>query len=263
MRKVLGAGGTLVLLAAAAIAQTNVRQVPLKSKPFDLTTNGSSSWIDNRDAACNAFVATYEIFGGTNTGTVTVRGSLSDGSGQVPGSFSIFPGTPVYGSNPSTASAASILIVGSMPFVDVNVSGLNGQFRGVLSCFASVPEAVGSGGGGGGGNVVITGSACNLQARINETVSGNRQIIPASGSLVPKICFISLQGDTVADISITVGGSPNCAASTATIAGAYRSSFGIFFDRDMSPIAGTAGLGVCVNSSVTQNYGGMVIYRYD
>lgn len=277
-----------VLAAAAAIAQSNVRTVPNCVQTFNLTADGSSGNLDNRGTGCNSWAMVYEIWGGTGAGSVEFEASVSGPAGTNVGlSFASFPSAPVSGSNPSTATFASVWFLGGAPFTRVTVTGLNGTLRGTI--FGWVTEASQSSGGGGGvtSNVDIVSSIpldvnilgpsplpvsgtvtaaqkCTTWARINFSGTANAQIIPASGALTPVICSLVVSSDTATTIGLSRGTGANCGTGT-TVMTTFPSVLGLGLDpqSNQSTFGAAASAAVCINSTVSAAIGGLVFYRYE
>lgn len=102
---------------------------------------------------------------------------------------------------------------------------------------------------------------CTNQASFNLSGSGNTQIIAASGSTTVRICHISFSTTASEDIKITQGTGSNCGSGTADVTGLYKSVLGLALD--FSPTAalrGSASQAICINQSLANATGGVVVY---
>jgi hypothetical protein len=106
-----------------------------------------------------------------------------------------------------------------------------------------------------------TSYGCGSQALFNLSGSGDTQIIAASGATVIRICHLSLSTVGAEDIKITRGTGANCATGTADVTGLYKTVTALAFDwGPFSPLVGAASGAICINQSVAQATGGIVIY---
>ncbi len=281
---------SFLLLAGALLAQSQVKGVPNCVQPFLLTADGSSPALDNRGLGCNVWAVVIEKFGNTGAGSVEFEAARSNGSGGNTGlTFATFPSAPTLGSNPETAVFASTWFAGGAPFVRVTVTGLDGTLRGNIFGWIGTPGAAGgSGGGGVSSNVDIVSSitlpvdivspvpmpvqgtvdvtqsqACALQTNVAFSGTALLQIVPASGSLVPKICSVVLSSDTATTITFARGTGTNCGTGTTTLA-SFPSVLGIGLDpqSNRADFSATASNAICISSSASATIGGIVFYHY-
>ena len=89
------------------------------------------------------------------------------------------------------------------------------------------------------------------------SVSGENQIIAASGSTLVRITHISIGMSGAATVSIDAGTGTNCGTGTSTIWGPYPSNTtGFSLDFDASTLFAPAGNAVCLNFGGTVTAGG-------
>lgn len=104
-------------------------------------------------------------------------------------------------------------------------------------------------------------SPCLSQILFNLSGSGDTQIIAASGSTTIRICHVSFSSVGSEDIKLTRGTGSNCGTGTADLTGLYKSVQAMALDwGPYSPLTGAASGAVCLNQSVAQALGGIVIY---
>jgi hypothetical protein len=106
--------------------------------------------------------------------------------------------------------------------------------------------------------------SCPNQALFNLSGSGNTEIIPLSGSLVPYICSIYFSTTASEDVKLVVGTGANCAGAPADLSGLFKSILGLALDPNSAngPIRGVAANAICLNQSAVQALGGIVTYGY-
>lgn len=103
--------------------------------------------------------------------------------------------------------------------------------------------------------------ACTNQALFNLSGVGDTQIIAASGATVIRICHISMSTVAPEDIKITQGTGVNCATGPADLTGLYKSVTAIALDfQPTAALRSAASQAVCINQSVAQATGGVVVY---
>lgn len=102
---------------------------------------------------------------------------------------------------------------------------------------------------------------CTNKATFNLSGSGDTQIIAASGSTVIRICHVSLSTVAPEDIKFTQGTGANCVTGPADLTGLYKSVTALAFDfTPQGALRSSASQAVCINQSVAQATGGVVIY---
>jgi hypothetical protein len=261
-----------LLLTPLATGQTTVQINPQCVLSFSIAANGNSSSFNNTNWGCNNWAISYEIYGATPAGTVTFQQAPSNSAGTAAGTFTTFSGTPLTGSNPSTATLSSITIQGYAPWVRVNASGLTGTLRGmILGC--RLPCSLSSGSGGGGSSSVTVTNFPNIgyglpactstpsRAVISLTGTGLSQVIAASGSTSIKICKIQLAGNAATTLQFSQGTGSNCATGTSNIFGGsgLPNVTNVAFDYDGGMIL-DASQAFCISSSVAAAISGVVTY---
>jgi hypothetical protein len=103
--------------------------------------------------------------------------------------------------------------------------------------------------------------ACTNRAVFNLSGAGDTQIIAASGSTVVRICHISLSTTPPEDIKITQGTGVNCATGPADLTGLYKQVTALAFDfGNVGALRSSASQAICINQSLAQATGGVVIY---
>lgn len=106
-----------------------------------------------------------------------------------------------------------------------------------------------------------TSYGCGSQASFNLSGSGDTQIIAASGATVIRICHISFSTTAAEDVKVTRGTGANCATGTADVTGLYKNVSAMALDfGPFAPLTGAASGAICINQSVAQALGGIVMY---
>ena len=225
-----------------------------------------SANFDNRDIRCVDWTVTVN-FQGFATASVELD-SAPDANGT-PGTFTAFSGTVLLGTNPVssfTQNSATILLNGYVPWLKLNFSSKTGTGTLTVMAFGSRPspftifksttQAVNVN-QLGGSNVF----PCLSQATFNFSVSGNAQIIPASGSNRTLICHYDVSFASGVDFKLTTGTGANCAVGGADITGLKKNILTDSQDYGpFSPLVGAASQAVCGNSSANVAGGLTIIY---
>lgn len=235
---------------------------------FTITAqNGSGpaggGFYDNRQIGCNSFQLSYGSAGFSAVSLLV----QSSPDGGLSGLATL--GTVLLGTNPLTSTVAASNLIQTYgtnfpPFVRVIATTATGTgtIRGVLLGWRAAGFAGTTAGGGTGTNGVVVGSGCALQAPITLSGSGNTRIINAGGTGTVRICEISFSTTAAEDIQITEGTGVNCGTGTANVTGLYKSVQSIVLDPQVTaPItAQVSGDDICLNQSMAQALGGLVIY---
>ncbi len=218
------------------------------------TATGASAAFDNRGLNCTTWTLTVQ-FQGFSAASVELD-SAPDNAGAA-GTFAVFAGTVVTGVNPIVAftqKAGSASFNGYFPWLRVNITSLTGSGTINLTAAGFRPTPVSTSTGSGTTNITQVGGnnvfACNSQALFNFSVSGNAQIIPASGSNRTIICHYDVAFASSVDFKLTTGTGANCVTGNADLTGLKKS---ILTDAEdygpFSPLIGPASQAVCGNSS--------------
>ena len=261
MRRILS--GLILSLASAlpALAQSSVNVIdtqPDCNFYLNTTTAGASTSasFDNRQKGCKYWTVTYSVNG---FGPVSVQlNSAPDNSG-VPGAFVAFAGTVVAGLNPSTATTqGTAQFAGYYPWIQIayaltGAGSLTGRVYGWRE-----PPPAGSTTATISGNVPIV-TICNLSAVFNLSGLGSTQIVALSGTKSTYICHISLATVAGEDIKLVYGTGVNCAAGPTDLTGLYKGVNSMALDL-FGALVAPAGQAVCLNQSVAQATGGVVVY---
>jgi hypothetical protein len=102
---------------------------------------------------------------------------------------------------------------------------------------------------------------CTNRATFNLSGAGDTQIIAASGTTIVRICHISLSTVAPEDIKFTQGTGANCVTGPVDLTGLYKQVTALAFDfGSVGALRGTASQAICINQSVAQATGGVVIY---
>jgi hypothetical protein len=105
---------------------------------------------------------------------------------------------------------------------------------------------------------------CSSSVIVDDSTSGNVQIIAASGSTQIRICKASFTTAAAVNIQFTQGTGSNCASGTANLSGLYQLpvASGVFEDfmSDRAPLVAAASQAVCLNLSTTTRTTGQVWY---
>lgn len=233
---------------------------------FTITAQGGSApagggFFDNRQIGCNSFQLSYGA-GGFSAVSLLVQSSPD-------GSTPVTLGTVLLGTNPLTSTTGASNLIQTYgtnfpPFVRVIATTATGtgSIRGLLLGWRAAGFAGTTAGGGSGSNGVVVGAGCTLQQPINLSASGNTRIINAGGTGTVRICEISFSTTAAENIQITEGTGTNCGTGTANVTGVYQSVQSMVLDPQVTaPItAQTAGDDICLNQSMAQTLGGLVIY---
>lgn len=198
-----------------------------------------------------------KIGGPFNTTQPTVtNGQAVDAQFSARGSFLVTPGVEGF---PVTMAANSS--------VNVNQWGGAATTLGQKVSASSVPVVLASDQSSFtiGSNITAvngtTAYGCGSQALFNLSGSGDTQIIALSGSTVIRICHIDFSTTAAEDVKLTTGTGSNCGTSTANLTGLWKSVQSAAMDYGpFSPLVGVAANAVCLNQSVAQALGGVVIY---
>jgi hypothetical protein len=105
---------------------------------------------------------------------------------------------------------------------------------------------------------------CPNSVIVDDSTSGNVQIIAASGATQVHICKASFTTAAAVNIQFTQGTGANCVVGTANLSGLYQLpvASGVFEDfmSDRAPLVGAASQAVCLNLSTTTRTTGQVWY---
>lgn len=155
------------------------------------------------------------------------------------------------------ASSVPVVIASDQSQVGVNLSQVGGVSTslGQKAGSASIPVVLAS-------DQPAVGGTCTKQAAFNLSGSGNTQIIAASGSTKISICHISLAGVSPEDIKLVQGThvTTDCDTGAADLTGLYKTVSGLALDFGPNTLNTNASQAVCINQSVAQATGGLVIY---
>lgn len=243
-----------------------------------------SETFNNSNPKYNAWTVMYSYSG---SGTFSIELDCAPdatvaGGTPTPGSYTACTATT--GVNPSTTPQYGYITfvgyetaLGSAPWVKLNLTAISsGNLTAFAMGFTAADPESGTGGGGGcpgtkttpcvvanlngAGNVIIP-NYCTDTAAINlSSVTGENQIIAASGSTVIRLCNIAVGMTGASTVSITAGTGTNCGTSTTTLWGPYPSNTTAFTQDLAGSILVLAGDAVCLNFGSTVTAGGGVSY---
>lgn len=265
------------LLAALAAAQSSVKVAPDCASNIKLDGDGRTAVLDVRSLGCNVWVASWENAPPSGSLSVTVESAPT--SSNLPGAWVTYTGSVSAGcTNPCTDEVGTLILSGYVSWISISATGVN-QLRGRLLGWKD--PAVGGSGGvipnplpvdivspspvPISGTIDVTQSqACESQASITYSGTSRLEIVPASGSLIPKICAVVLSSDTATTITFHRGTGANCGTGTTTLA-SFPSVLGIGIDAQANRSnfsANVAANAICISSSVSATIGGIVFYHY-
>ena len=261
MRRILSGLILSLGLALPASAQSSVNvidKLPDCNFYLNTTTAGASSSavFDNRQKGCKFWTVTYNVNG---FGPVSVEFDSAPDAAGVPGAFAAFCGTVVNGVNPLVAvTSASSQFSGYYPWVKIayTLTGA-GSLTGRVYGWREPPPA-GSTTATISGNVPVV-TICNKSAVFNLSGLGSTQIVALSGTTSTYICHISLATVAGEDIKLVYGTGANCAAGPADLTGLYKGVNSMALDL-FGALVAPAGQAVCLNQSVAQATGGVVVF---
>ena len=243
-----------------------------------------SETFNNSNPKYNAWTVMYSYSG---SGTFSIELDCAPdatvaGGTPTPGSYTACTATT--GVNPSTTPQYGYITfvgyetaLGSAPWVKLNLTAISsGNLTAFAMGFTAADPESGTGGSGGcpgtkstpcvvanlngAGNVIIP-NYCTDTAAINlSAVTGENQIIAASGSTVIRLCNIAVGMTGASTVSITAGTGTNCGTSTTTLWGPYPSNTTAFTQDLAGSILVPAGDAVCLNFGSTVTAGGGVSY---
>jgi hypothetical protein len=102
---------------------------------------------------------------------------------------------------------------------------------------------------------------CTNRAAFNLSASGNTEIVALTASTTIRICHVSFTTVAPEDIKFTQGTGTNCGTGTADLSGLYKQVTGLALDfTPTAALRSASGSAICVNQSVAQALGGIVVY---
>lgn len=141
---------SLLFVSVGLLAQSQTKLAPDCSASFQITGLGHAAQIDNRTVSsatgvpCRYWTLSYYVDGFSG---ISIQVESAEDSNGTPGSFSLFGGTVVNGSNPSTvATSSTVDLNGYFPWMRINVTSLTGSgaIRGTLNGYRTTGTTIAS-----------------------------------------------------------------------------------------------------------------------
>lgn len=249
----------------------------------------------NTGPPCTSWELDYTATAGIPTISIQIQEAPNNNG--VPGSFTTITGATLTATPFGSIRVTTAATPGYFPFLQVHITTLSaGTVTAVLNGWRDNAASISGGGGGGGsgcpgtdmtpcvvigptaigspptnppvqiadvdgaGNI-ITPSYATIGTPISlSLVTGENQIIAASGSTVIRITNISVGMTTAGTVSITAGTGANCGTSTVTLWGPYPSNTTGFAQDFAGILLAPAGDAVCLDFGATVTAGGGVLY---
>lgn len=250
----------------------------------------------NTGPPCTNWELSYSATSGTPTISIQIQSAPNNNN--LPGSFTTITGATSTATPFGSIRVTNAVVPGYFPFVQVHLTTLSaGTLTATLIGWRDNAASISGGGGGGGGSgcpgtvgtpCVVVGptsvgsapasapvqisdvdSAGNIVLPIFPTLSkaislssvtGENQIIAASGSTVIRITNIAIGMTGASTVSITAGTGTNCGTSTVTLWGPYPSNTTAFTEDWNGVLVAPAGDAVCLDFGGTVTAGGGVSY---
>jgi hypothetical protein len=268
---------TLLLLSVAAFGQQTKLLPDCVLNVIIASPSGNSAEFDNRSIGCNNWQMTWQTWGASAASTLTFQQAPSNVTNTGSGTFVTFSGTPIQGSNPSTAIAGNLTIQGFAPWVRIRGTGITGTIQGqLLGC--RLPCSLPGSAGGVGSSVTVTNfpnpqnvsgsvSITNAQVCAQDATTvlsidqqplgvGALEIIALSGSTRIYVCGFTASWNTSAQFSIVSGTGSNCGTGQVVLA-TYINAISVGLDVPFRTLAGRA---LCLKTDTSINVGGQIVY---
>ncbi len=264
---------------AHANKSTTTGGTPCTYWVFSYWTNGAASVSIKMEGSADA----AGVSSGSYTALTAAQGTSNPATGTTQGDAILCCDYyPWIRMNPTTFSGSSqtmIVRVYGWRAQPVNPNGSSGptssvnvaQWGGVATTLgqklmaSSVPVVLASDESTLSSNLAqMAGSSmypCLSRAVFNLSASGDTEIIAASAATTIRICHLSFATVAPEDVKVVRGTGTNCGTSPADVTGLYKSIQAAAFDwGPFSPLTGAASGAICLNQSVMQALGGVVVY---
>jgi hypothetical protein len=213
-----------------------------------------------------------------------------------PGTWVIFPGSAISGTNPQTSTAGGLTSFSVTPnivdpWIRINLTSAvgTGAIQGRVMGYRVNPD-----GGSGTGCPGTSATPCDVQgvtatgaaatenplldgaldgsgnkapltlgtnsAALSLSASGLTQIVALSGSTVIRVSHISVGFTSAVNFQLEYGTGTNCGTGTTALTGVYVGIVAIALDFDLDPLLVPAGKALCANLGAAITGGGLVKY---